>query len=156
MEFMALTKDQLVQSLLALNNSESPFVVKQEGEEVVASWNLVDAKWIEIFGKAAMKKAYEIRLKIKEEKREVDYQEREGEVSWKAGLPETRYSIQRFKGKTASFKFGSAYGIKEDGSIGQIYDFDFSTKRIKEPIFGVIEQAGWKVKRPFLLKYLGL
>lgn len=56
--------------LLSLNaNNEYPFILREEGSEIVASWNIVDAKWQEILGKAGLKKQYELRLFFDESKK---------------------------------------------------------------------------------------
>ncbi|MDR9794881.1 hypothetical protein Q8A72_18755, partial [Aeribacillus pallidus] len=35
-------------NLLSLNNSnEHPFILREDGDDIVASWNIVDAEWID-------------------------------------------------------------------------------------------------------------
>lgn len=47
----------LKKDLLALNYSiDVPFNVVSEGDELIASWEIVDAKAIEIFGMEGLKK----------------------------------------------------------------------------------------------------
>lgn len=137
---------ELKARLLALNtNPDLPFKIKEDGEKIVASWNIVDAKWIELFGKAGMKEYFELHLAFDETTHSVTYLEKSGSVQWTAGLPQVSFEANKFVGKSVSFQKSSAYGMKEDGSLGQIYNFDFSTAKITGPVFDTITHAGWKV-----------
>ena len=126
-----------------------------EGNDLVATWNLVDVRWIEFFGKSGMKKTYKMIIKLDENTHQISYNEQTGEVTWQAGVPKVSFAVQNFSGKTISWQTGAAWGIKENGQLGQIYSFDFNTDRIKNPILNVIVQAGWVIKKSWLEKLLG-
>ena len=99
---MALSQQQLTSQLLQLNNQpDIPLKVSVESDRVTATWNLVDAKWIELFGKAGMEKNYKITITFNEAKHEVKYNEQTGEVSWKVGVPTTSFSSSKFLRETA-------------------------------------------------------
>ena len=153
---MTISKQELIQKILQLNNPKNPFTITSKGDKVKATWNIVDAKWIELFAKAGMKEHYDITITFNEKNHEVKYNERHGSVTWQAGTPKVSFSTYTFSGKTTQFHKSVAFGIKEDMTVGKIYQFDFNTKKIKDPIFDVIENSGWTIKRSFLAKLLGM
>jgi len=154
---VALSLQQLTSQLLQLNNQpDIPFKVSVEGNLVTATWNLVDARWIELFGKAGMKKNYKIIVTLNENKHEASYKEQTGEVNWKAGVPTTSFSSSKFSGKTISIQKGAAWGIKENLQPGQLYSYDFNTNKIKKPILDTVQQAGWTIKRSWLERLIGV
>lgn len=49
----AVCIETLKQRLLTMNDAnEHPFILQKEGNDIVASWNIVDAKWLKIFALA--------------------------------------------------------------------------------------------------------
>ncbi|EOC1313938.1 hypothetical protein [Cronobacter turicensis] len=67
---------ELKYRLLELNqNGDIPFSVIEQEDTLVASWNIVDAKWIQLFGVGGLKKQYELTLRFDEEKHRVSYRE---------------------------------------------------------------------------------
>lgn len=137
--------EYLKQSLLSLNSSEIPFQVNVEGDEIKVKWKIVDAQWIQIFAKAGLSKQYELRFKLSNQPNTLDYEEVITELSWEDGVPKTNVSASFFKGKSFNMSSGKAWGVKPDLTVGKVYDYDFSTEQIKQPIFQVISDQGWKV-----------
>lgn len=39
---------------------------------------------------------------------------------------------------------GSAYGIKENGTLGKVYEYRFDVNRVRDPIVKTIEESGWE------------
>lgn len=153
---MSNTIQELTTKLLALNLPENPFWVAAENGTVTATWNLVDAKWLQIFAKAGRKETYQLVVKLNEATHEASYEEKTGTITWEAGVPKVSFSSQYFRGKQISIKKGVAFGVKTDLSAGKLYEFDFDTKKIKDPIIKIIEAAGWMIKRSFLEKLMGM
>lgn len=147
---MPATLQELQQQLLALNSPDVPYVISQEGNKVIAKWNFVDAKWLQMFAEAGLKEAYEIELQFDETKHEVSYTDKLGSVSWTAGVPRISFQANYFKGKTYQMSKGFSYGVKTDGTVGTQYKYDFSTETIKKPLFEAIEKAGWKVDKSLM------
>lgn len=144
---------ELLQNILVLNNPDNPYTVVQKDNNLVATWNIVDAKWYQMFAKAGMKKTYEMTLSFDEKKHEVAYVDRTGDVKWEAGLPQVSFEVSKTKGKQLfNVSGGRSYGVKDDLSVGEIYKYDFDVRKIKDPIFKVIEDSGWKVKKSFFEK----
>lgn len=73
-------------------------------------------------------------------------QDREYEVSWRAGVPSLSISASGFKGQSTSIQFGTSYGFKENLSVGQQYEYFFKTAEIKTPIQEAVVACGWVYK----------
>ncbi len=153
---MQSSQDELIQKILQLNSPETPYVIESVGQTIVATWNLVDVKWIKLFGLAGMKKAYTFTLSFNADTHQISYNEQSGEVTWQAGVPTVSYAVNTMQGKQKSFSFGVKYGVKPDLTVGEIYKFDFSTKKIKDPILKVVTENGWTIKRSLLERLLGV
>ncbi|WP_420244111.1 hypothetical protein [Citrobacter sedlakii] len=133
--------------LLNLNaNNDKPFILQEEGNEIVATWNIVDAKWQEILGKAGLKKQYELRLFFDERKKQVRYRETSTDVEWNANAGCFTFGKSAHLGKRLEFSTGSAWGVKEDGSVGKIYGYTFVSTEIMDPVFDIVRNAGWQVQ----------
>ncbi|CBG87600.1 membrane protein [Citrobacter rodentium] len=133
--------------LLNLNaNNQYPFILREEGDEIIASWNIVDARWREILGKAGLKKQYELRLFFDESKKQVRYHEKSTDVEWSASPGGLKFSKSARLGKQLEFSTGSAWGAKDDGSVGKIYGYKFVSTEITDPVFEIVRNAGWQVQ----------
>jgi hypothetical protein len=53
---------------------------RSEGVDLIAEWKIVDARWYEIFAKAALAKVFRIYLKVDAAAKEVKAQDREYEA----------------------------------------------------------------------------
>ena len=137
------------EKLLALNRPSAPYHLidgTSEGVDVIAEWKIVDAKWFEIFAKAGLSKAFKIYLKLDENTHEVRAMDREITIEWRAGVPTIAFAVSAFKGQQQSIEFGQAYGFTETLAPGQIYNYRFATKELKQPIQTAVTQSGWTYK----------
>ncbi|MBB1199824.1 hypothetical protein EGM70_05850 [Enterobacteriaceae bacterium 89] len=140
---LAELKDQL----LELNKgSDTPFNVIAEGDELVAAWKIADAKWIKIFGMSGLKKQYELRLFFNVMDRQVSYSEKSMDLIWNADLETFSFNKTVQYGSRREFAYESSWGIRENGSFGKLYSYNFSTNRIKKPVFDIITNAGWDLQ----------
>ena len=141
-----LSSQEVKQKLLAVNRPTAPFRVTDgaaDGVDVVAEWKVVDAQWYEIFAKAGLKKTFRILMKLDPEKHEVRAQDRELEVSWTAGVPKLSIAASGFKGQKQEISFGTAYAFTEELKPGQVYNYRFNTKELKEPLQEAVTSSGW-------------
>jgi hypothetical protein len=146
----------LAQQMLSLNNPENPFTVEIQGNQVIATWNIIDAKWQQLFYRAAMKETYKLVVTLKPEDTTAKYTEKYSSVSWQAGLPILGGSTSGFKGKTYGSASLKEYNIGGGApSLDLAHSFNFDTKTIKEPVFAVLAQCGWKLKLSFFDKLFG-
>jgi hypothetical protein len=144
-----LPAGEVLDRLKALNRDTAPWRILDgtaEGVDLIAEWKIVDAKWYEIFAKASLTKVFRILLKLDEEEKHVRAQDREYEVSWRAGIPSLSMEASGFKGQSTSVQFGSSYGFKEDLSIGKQYEYFFKTSEIKTPVQEAVVACGWVYK----------
>ena len=144
-----LPADGLRAALLAAARPSAPWRVvdgRSDGVDLVAEWRIVDAKWYEIFAKAGLEKSFRILMKFDEASHELRAQDREYEISWRAGVPSMSLAASGFKGQTSSIEFGKAYGFTEKGTLGEIYNYHFATSEIKKPLQQAVLGAGWSWK----------
>ena len=139
--------DELRRRLLAVNRESAPFTVRDgapEGVDLVAEWNIVDARWYEIFAKAGLERAFKVLMKFDEARGEVRAVDQEWEVEWSAGVPSLSLAASGFRGQKVEMSFGAAYAFREeDLSYGKVYDYRFNTKELKAPLIEAAQQAGW-------------
>jgi hypothetical protein len=141
-----LPADQLRIALLALNRDGAPWQVRDgapEGCDLVAEWKIVDARWYEIFAKASVSKVFKVLMKVDAAKGEVRAVDQEFTVEWRAGVPNLSASAEAFRGQKVEISFGAAYGFTETLAPGQIYNYRFATKELKEPLQDVVAKSGW-------------
>jgi hypothetical protein len=135
--------------LMALNRPSAPFHLIDggaEGVDVIAEWKIVDAKWYEIFAKAGLSKAFKIYLKLDENTHEVRAMDRELTIAWRAGVPSVSFAVSAFRGQKQSVEFGRAYGFTEKLELGEIYNYHFDTRELKQPIQAAVTASGWTYK----------
>lgn len=139
--------DAVRAALLAVNRPTAPFQVRQgnAGEaDLVAEWRIVDAGWYEIFAKAQLEKAFKVLMRLDEAAHEVRSVDQEWSVEWRAGIPQMSLSVSAFRGQQISVEFGKAYGFTETLAPGEIYNYRFATKELKEPLQKVVAAHGWR------------
>jgi hypothetical protein len=141
-----LSAEQVKQKLLAVNRPTAPFKIADgsaEGVDLIAEWKVVDAQWYEIFAKAGLKKTFRILLKLDPQTHEVRAQDREFEISWTAGVPKLSVAVSGFKGQKQEISFGAAWAFTEELKPGQVYNYRFNTKELKEPLQEAVTSSGW-------------
>lgn len=135
----------LKERLLRLNSSgEQPYIIREEGEAIIASWDIVNAKWAETFGEAGLTKQFELRLFFDEKKKRVRCQQKITDIEWEASLDQIQSGKKVEFGNFRKFEHGFLWGRREDGRWGKIYNYRFASGKITEPVFEVIKNAGWK------------
>ncbi|HDS9358798.1 TPA: hypothetical protein QH850_001315 [Enterobacter chengduensis] len=135
------------------HNSDIPFSVVEQKDKLIASWKIVDAKWIEFFGIGGLKKQYELTLLFNEAKNRVSYREKSIDIETELSTDRVGFKKQVQWGSRKEFSFGKSWGIKTDGVIGEQYSYKFSTSDIKSPVFSVINNSGWELKKSSVDKF---
>ncbi|WP_158815817.1 hypothetical protein [Methylocapsa sp. S129] len=139
--------DAVRAAILAVNRPTAPFQVRAgnaDEAELVAEWKIVDAGWYEIFAKANLEKAFKVLMRLDEAAHEVRAVDQEWSVAWRAGTPNLSLAASAFRGQQTSIEFGQAYGFTEKFGVGEIYNYRFSTKELKEPLQKAIAANGWR------------
>lgn len=145
---------ELKYRILGLNqNGNIPFSVIEREDKLIASWKIVDAKWIELFGVGGLKKQYELILRFDEAKNRVSYREKSTDIETEISTGRVGFKKQAQWGNRKEFSFGKSWGIKTDGTIGEQYSYKFRTSDIKNPVFAVVSKSGWELKKSLVDKY---
>lgn len=150
MPVAALGKEQLKQRLFSLNSQELAYEIKPSSEaDLALEWKIVDARWYALFAKERLRKTYRAFIVLDELRRSARYYEEMATVQWMAGAegltPRVAYQNQFFKGRILFQKsWGVQYGIKKDGKLGKVYEYNFDVDAVRNPLKKVIEESGWE------------
>lgn len=138
--------EEVKQALLGLNRPTAPYRLvdgKSEQVDLIAEWRIVEASWYEVFSKAGLSKTFRIYLKLDPEKHEVRASDREYTLEWSVGVPKLSLAVSSFKGQIQEVEFGTAYAFTETLAPGQVYNYRFNTKEIKQPLQDAVTSSGW-------------
>lgn len=133
-------------ALLSLNRSTAPYRLidgTSEKVDLIAEWRIVEASWYEVFSKAGLTKTFRIYLKLDPTSHEVRASDREYTLEWSVGVPKLSIAVSRFKGQIQEVEFGTAYAFTETLAPGQVYNYRFNTKELKQPIQDAVTSSGW-------------
>ncbi|AZV80468.1 hypothetical protein EBB79_13750 [Parasedimentitalea marina] len=133
-------------AILAVNRDTAPYSVRtcSDGScDFMAEWQIVDAKWVEVFAKAGLERAARIKMRLDVDKREVRAVDEDYTISWRVGVPQLSFSASAFRGQKKEVSFGRAYGFTEELRPGEIYNYRFDSKEMKAPLQDVVTGKGW-------------
>jgi hypothetical protein len=136
--------DDLRSALLGLNRETAPWHVRDgtgDGCDLVAEWRIVDAKWHGIFFGYGLSKSFRVKLKFDEAAHEVRNVDEQATVTWRDGIPTVSKSWSR--GQINEIQSGKAYGFTEEGEFGQVYNYQFRSSEIKDPLRDAVTEHGW-------------
>ena len=98
-------------------------------------------------------KDYSITVEFDQEKETFDFTERHSETTGEVDGGGASMGRSTFIGKSSkkefSFSFGGVNKTDEGISAAPVV-YSFETSRIKDPLFGFLEQHGWKRKKGLL------
>ncbi len=104
--------NDLTPQILALNKPDSPYVIKVQENQIIGTWNILDAKWLGLLSANRADKDYTITVKLDEVNHQFNYSEKSGESQSRIGLsPEGSFSF----GTNKSFFQGKEFGVHETG-----------------------------------------
>jgi len=134
--------------LLELNRPTAPYQITagNGAADLVAEWRIVGAQWYEIFAKAGLKKVFKISLRLDPAAKQVRALDQEYEVAWRAGVPNLSLAARRFRGQSQSIQVGAGYAFTEELRPGQVYNYRFATKELKQPLQEAVTACGWTFK----------
>lgn len=143
---IAVSSQKLEAAILALNRDTAPYQVTKCSDgscDLVAEWKIVDAKWYEIFGKAGLKKAFKVKMRLDPDNSEVRAVDQDYTVSWQAGVPSMALQASGFRGQKSEISFGTGYAFTEDLKLGQVYNYRFNSSEVKKPLQQAVTDNGW-------------
>jgi len=142
----SIGKDSLRERILGLNSPDLPYQINpSEKTDLELIWKIADAKWLGIFAKESIKQTYRAYIYLDESKHTVRFWEAIDNVEWVAGAPKIHYQREFFRGKIIYQKSSAVqYGIKEDKTIGKVYEYKFDINEIRGPIKQKSLEGGWE------------
>jgi hypothetical protein len=148
---LPIGKGALKKKLLALNSPDLPYVIKPDPEtDLFVEWKIVDATWYAVFAKERLAKTYRAYLLLDESRKAARYCEETGTIRWMVGTggslnPVATFQKAFFRGRILFQKSWEVqYGIKENGTLGKVYEYKFDVNRVRDPIVKTIEESGWE------------
>lgn len=140
-----VTKAKLKVMLLKLNKPKHPFTLKSAKDtDIFVEWKIVDAKWIEVLGGAWLKKNYYGWLLLDDTTKTARLNEMITEKSLTLAGPSASGEASFFRGVQLFRKErGYRWGIRTDGTIGEVYNYKFNPMQLKEVLRQVCNDNGW-------------
>jgi hypothetical protein len=147
--YPAVSQAELEKRLLFLNTPDSPYEIKKNPEnDFILEWKIADAKWFAVLSKERYQQIYRGFLVLDEARHAARYCEELVSVRWLAaadGPPIFNYQKNFFRGRILFQKSWEVqYGIKEDLSIGKVYEYKFDVRNVRGPLQKVIQTSGWE------------
>ena len=142
----------LLAAVPSLNDPNQPFAYAVDGTKIVGTWDIVKATSLYPTEVTHIDKAYRLEVELDQDEHTYDYTDHESET--RAGVDGDGLHFQKdvFKGKTKkkefSFEFGGVNKTDEGVSMNPVV-YSFDTDRIKDPLFGFLQQHGWQKKKGF-------
>ena len=146
-----VSPDKLKERLLSINSPDLPYEIKKAPEtDFLVEWKIADAKWFALFAKERLQETYRGYLLLDDSLKSARYCEELASVQWIAGnggqgSPSLSYRKQFFRGRILFQKSREVqYGIREDLTLGKIYEYTFDVRKVRNPIKKVIADGGWE------------
>jgi hypothetical protein len=142
----------LLAAVPSLNDPKQPFTYAVDGKKIVGTWDIVKATSLYPTEVTHIDKSYVLTVELDEDEHTYDYQDRESETT--AGIDGDGVHMEKenFSGKSKkkefSFEFGGVNKTDEGVSMNPVV-YSFDTDKIKDPLFGLLEQHGWAKKKGF-------
>ena len=146
----------LLAAVPSLNSPDQPFTYAVDGQKIVGTWDIVKATSLYPTEVTHIDKDYRLEVELDEDEHSYDYEDHESETTRQRSMA-TGLHVEKefFKGKTKkkefSFEFGGVNKTDEGVSVDPVV-YSFDTDRIKDPLFGFLEQHGWEKKKGFFKK----
>ena len=146
----------LLAAVPSLNDPEQPFNYAVDGHKIVGTWDIVKATSLYPTEVTHVDKDYRLEVELDEDEHSYDYEDHESETQ--ATLDDDGMHVEKefFKGKETkkefSFEFGGVNKTDDEGVSVDPVVYSFDTDKIKDPLFGFLEQHGWEKKKGFFKK----
>ena len=142
----------LLAAVPSLNDPSQPFTYAVEGTKIVGTWDIVKATSLYPTEVTHVDKSFRVEVELDEDEHTYDYQDHESQTHASAGGGGLHAEKDNFSGKMKkkefSFEFGGVNKTEEGVSMAPVV-YSFDTDKIKDPLFGFLEQHGWEQKKGF-------
>lgn len=139
--------EKIREEILSINTYDGPVTAEEKNPtHFIITWKYVDATWWEVFQKAGMTANYRLHIKLNPGRHEARLIDVETAMNWHAGITGFHQRFTFFRGIMMKVSTGKAWGIRENFSLGKLYDYHFNPSEIKSPVFNTLLRAGWDVR----------
>ncbi|QIG45141.1 hypothetical protein G5V58_22365 [Nocardioides anomalus] len=143
---------ELLAGVPSLNRPDQPFTYSVEGQTIVGTWDIVKATSLYPTEVTHIDRDYRLEVELDEGEHQFDVEDEEHTT--RASLDGDGLHAEKslFKGKEKkkefSFEFGGVNKTEEGIGVAPVV-YSFDTDKIKQPLFGYLEQHGWERKKGF-------
>jgi hypothetical protein len=144
-----VTAKTLRSRILALNDLDLPFQVREEPDGLVAEWRIADDRWIGLMEAGGLTDVHRIHMRldpVRERVRSLDVRKT---VDWSAGLAQVSASFSFFRGISFfDYDRGVEMGLffRNGRWSTKAYDYTFVLSEMKTPLVQAITGSGWRFK----------
>lgn len=147
----AVTVDVLRQLLLAINQQQVPFQIRELPRgRLLVEWKIVDSHWAGVLEAGGLKMQHRIYLDLDPDSHCVRAIDEDKTIRWNAGLGTATGSFTFSRGIVFThYEWGAAVGLFfKNGawSVRPAYRYRFVLTEMKNPIIDAISTAGWSFK----------
>lgn len=142
-----VTAKTLRSRLLALNDLDLPFQVREESGRLVAEWRIADERWVGLMEAGGLHDVHRIFMDLDAERHQVRSLDVRRTVSWDAGDAKLSASFSLFRGISFfDYSRGMKLGLFFRNGRWSIkgYDYRFLLSEMKAPIVEAIVGSGWR------------
>lgn len=145
-EGVTISEDELRKEILTINYHDLPVTVKEKRKALVVTWKYLDAKWWEIMSKQGVKQAFSVTLRFDDRHKRVTMLDTASSVTWGVGVGDAHVGFTLFRGIYLQYEIGKAWGVRENFTVGKIYNYTFDSREIHNPLMNTILRSGWDVR----------
>lgn len=151
----SISKEVLRRQILDINSPELPYQIKPSDKtDFELIWKIADAKWLGVFSKEKINKTYRAYIYLDESRHTVRFWQAIDNVEWVAGAPKVHYQKEFFRGKIIYQKsYGVQYGMREDKTLGKVYEYNFDIHALRNPIQQRALDGGWEFVEVMMKKH---
>ena len=158
---MAWTLEQIAAAIPQLNDPNQPIVYAMEGTKIFARWDVAHVAFVGLLGGGTIDEEYVLTVDLDPEKSQYDFEEQKHEAETHGGISTDGTisfggSRSTFKGKQKSFSYRGGLGASvAGGNTPHSYSYTFEDSRVKQPLFALLERAGYARKKGFFGRLFG-
>ena len=132
--------------ILALNELDLPFQIREEPDRLVAEWRIADERWIGLMEAGGLHDVHRIYMELDPERHRVRSLDEHRTVSWNAGIAHVSGSFSFFRGISFfEYSRGAQFGLffRNGRWTTKAYDYRFLLSEMKTPLVEAIVGSGW-------------
>lgn len=142
-----VTAKTLRARILALNDLDLPFHVREEGDGLVAEWRIADDRWIGLMEAGGLHDVHRIHMELDPVLERVRSLDVRRTVHWSAGIAQVSASFSFFRGISFfDYDRGVQMGVffRDGRWTTKAYDYRFVLSEMKTPLVQAIVGSGWR------------